>query len=333
MAAQQTQQTGLPTGNPLFPLLVAKYGLSGAIQILNLINPDAPAVNKGIGAASLAGQGARLAGGIAGNPALSSLGSDIGVAGNIAGTGLGIYQTATDPNLSTKQKAGHAAGIGANAIASSVVPYYWIGALAKGVADQLRASGSPQLRTAGKTIAAPALPVEGLLNVLSGDKSPRAAFNNMVSAVRDTPGLKQIASPILDLLGLGTKPTTGTEFRQGLQGIFGKVGLQNFNRADKNLYNAPKTGAVSPDSLALGAYIGSFAPGFNKNPEAYANQTANILTNTYGKNLPGVLKGTEQKLQLTPAEAMARFQSLGLGKDFLNKLQQGSVLFGTAVPK
>lgn len=263
----------------------------GGLNLVGAIDPNATDEQKAFAAAAAAAAAAKGTGAITGSTGLSSIGGGLSTGLGLAGAGYGVYSDATNPNLSTGQRAGHAAGDVANTIASLVVPYYGIGVAAKGIADVLRASGSPTLRATGNAIAAPALPVEGLLNVLSGDKSPKAAANTMVEGFRSDPVLGPVWNSVADAFGLGTKPTTGTMFRREFGSILPQVGVKG---ANTTLYNAPSAGYGSFDPKAVAAAqslastLTPYARDAKRNMPAYSLQAQNILLNNYGNNLPAL---------------------------------------------
>ena len=275
---------------PSFASLVEHFGLSAALnlmRIFSLFDPNASALNKATGAASVAGNAAQLGGKLGGSAGLSGLGQGLGTAAGLAGAGMGIYDAATDPNLSTKQKAGHAGNIaGETALSIYGGPYTGLGVLARHINGMLERSRSPQVSGVGKGLGFLARPVEGFLNVAAGDMSPRAAGNQMVAQARDTPVLGKAISPIFDLLGLGTKPTTGTMFRNEVGSIFDRIpqlkgtptGAYNI---DPNAYNALPQ-AVRDQATKLSQQLAPLAPHSASNPQAYQNQLAAILLNRFG---------------------------------------------------
>lgn len=341
-ATPPTQGQTPPSASTLFPMLLGKFGLNGALRILALLDPNSSNVSKGFAGGNLASSAATGLGSLADIPWLASLGKGLGTGLGVAATGYDISQIASDSNLSTTQKAGHSAADLANLIASIYVPYYGLGLAARGANQALERSGSPQISGAARGASVAAQPVEGLLSVLQGDKSPGAVFKGWGKSFNRNPALATVGTldpvsgSILGALGIGEqKPTTGTDFRTGLDKIFGNVGLPQFNRADKNTYNIDpaKWSGLDPKAQAaatlLGGYFGSYAPGYSKNPDAYTSQAASILGNQYGNNVTQMAQGLFKKLNLTPAEAMSRFQSLKLPAPLLNRLSQSNTaLFG-----
>jgi hypothetical protein len=272
--------------------LISRFGLPAALTLWQLIQNQGSDVSKGIGAANVAspaikgGLTAAGAGGVARavGPALAGAGLGLNLA-NIAGS-----------NLSNKQKVG--AGVqagGETAIGLTAPPWGALSLIARALVQQLERSGSPQVSETGRTLAAPAAPVEALLNVSSGRQSPRAAGNAMVDLVRGTP-----FKPVLDLFGLGTKPTTGTMFRREAGTILDRLGLTGVNTSRYNI--DPKVYAAFPQAakdagVALATRIASLAPDARTNPQAYQNQLSAILLNQYGAALPQVAQSVLPMLQ------------------------------------
>jgi hypothetical protein len=281
----------------LFSLLAAKYGIGTALGFMPLFSGQATAPSKAFAGAGLAGSGAQLGGLLSGNQSLSNIGKGIGTGLGLAGTGYGIYQTATNPNLSTRQKAGHSGILAGEAAGSLAIPYFGAGVAAKAVIDQLRRSGSPQVAATGRALGAPALPIEGLLSVIGGDQSPRQAFNSMVENVKRVPILGKPAGAVMNFFGLGTKPTTGTMFRRELGNV-----LKNFPQiqgANLGLYNAPTAGyeQYNPQTMdavnKLAGILTGYTPHAKSNMPAYNLQAQNILLNTFGNQIPALLAATK----------------------------------------
>lgn len=287
-----------PSANPSFQNLAARYGISTAIALLPLLDRGATPTRKAFAGASLAGTGTKAIGAATGSPAISSIGKGFGTALGLAGTGHGVYQTATDPNLSTTQKAGHANQLAGEAALSIGVPYAGLAILAKHLIGAMEGSKSPQVSGIGKGLAYPARPVEGLLSVLSGDLSPKAAGNRMVSQARNTPGLKSLINPVFDFFGLGTKPSQGTQFRNQIQSLFNQIpalkgtNTSNYNMAGGvNAYNAYSPQARA-SAEAIARTLGPLSPTFKKQDAAgqasYIGQIANILLNQHGNSVPSI---------------------------------------------
>lgn len=282
-----------PADSPVFQQLVARYGLQGAITLWPIFSGGATTRQKAMGGASLATSGAQIAGKVGGSPGLAALGGAGSKALGAAGVGLGIYDTATNEHLSTKQKAGHSNQLAGEAALSAFVPYAGLGVLAKHIIGAMEGSKSPQVSGVGKGLAYPARPVEGLLSVLSGDLSPRAAGNRMVAQARDTPGLKALINPVFDFFGLGTKPTTGTQFRNQVRSLFDQIPA--LRGTDTSQYNIDPTAynSLSPQAreqaLAIAGKLSPIASKSAANPEAYKIQLANILLNRFGNQIPAGL--------------------------------------------
>lgn len=279
-----------PVQQPLFTSLVERFGLNVALQLLPFLQGDSSTASKAFAGAGLVGTGARAAGNLTGSPALAVAGQGIGTGLGLAGTGYNVYQTATNPNLSNVQKAGHSAGDAINALLSMIVPYYGLGVAARAATGAMQRSGSPQVRGAGRGIAAPAIPVEGLLSVLQGDKSFRGAGNQMVSSIKNIPGIGGPLGSVLGAFGLGTKPTTGTSFRNEVGSIFDKI--PQLKGTDTGKYNidpgmyAGLPQAVKDNATSLSQKLAGLAPHASSNLSAYQNQIAAMLLNRFGANLP-----------------------------------------------
>jgi hypothetical protein len=281
----------------LFSLLSARYGVSAALSLMSLFSPDAGGAQKAFGAAGALGTGAQAFGALSGNPSLSALGDSLGKGLGLAGAGYGLYQTATNPNLSTGQKVGHSGVQAGEAVGSLLNPYVGAGVAAKAVIDQLRQSGSPQVAATGRALGGPALPVEGLLSVLQGDASPRAAFNNMVTQIGQVPVVGGMLGSGLRMFGLGTKPTTGTMFRNELGSVLNQI--PSLKGADITKYGAPDQANTlnysmyDPKAVTAGQQLGkilaAYAPSGKQNPDAYGLQAENILLGNYGNQLSSML--------------------------------------------
>jgi hypothetical protein len=217
------------------------------------------------------------------------MGGALGTGLGLASAGYGVYDTATDSNLSTTQKAGHSGEIAAN-LAATLGSGGWYGLVlaAKALTGAMERSGSPQVSAAGRAIAAPALPVEGLMSVLRGDKSPRAAFNSVVSSINDIPLVGGAMGSALRTFGIGTKPTTGTMFRDELGQLLPKVGMEH---VDTSRYQMPTGGYGGFDPKAveaargLGNRFAAIAPHGRGNADAYGLQAQNVLLNQYGNSI------------------------------------------------
>jgi hypothetical protein len=240
-------------------------------------------IGGGFQLASGVAQGADLASklgyGGAATQTLGQAGGWLGPAAAAANIGL----IATDPNLSTKQKAGHSAD---TAVAAAVWPY-GLTRLANANFSAMQRSGSPTIRNTGKALAAPTIPFEALLNVLRGNASPRAAGNAGIAALKDVPGIGHTLGSVLGAVGLGTTPTTGTQFRRSLQQLFQRIpelgAVRDFSR-----YNAPTGSFTLEATEAASALATLLAPnaGFHgRNPDAYTNQAANIILANLGEGV------------------------------------------------
>lgn len=302
--------------NPLFSLLAARYGVSTALNILGLLGAsNASPVGQGLGATQAAGGALSGAGYLSGTPGLSQLGQGLGTAAGLGGLGYGLYNTITDPRLSTSQKAGQAgiqgaegavalspalAGATAGTAAAPVfaalapaAPYLAAFLAAQAVGGQMEKSGSPQIRAGGRQVLAPLLPITNFLSIIGGKQSPRAAANATIEGMKQVPVVGGPLGKMFGLFGLGTKPTTGTLFRNELGSVLNQIpqlkgtDLTKYN-IDPNAYNA-----FSPDvqkaGMTLGQLLAAYAPSGKANPNAYAIQAQNILLNRFGNDLPTIM--------------------------------------------
>lgn len=294
--------------NSLFSLFAARYGVNTALQLMSLLGYQGSDVGRGIGAGQAAGGGLQGLGYAFGSPELSQLGGKLGRAAGYAGAGYGIYKTATDPNLSTRQKAaGTSRAVGD--IALTAIPvfgqFYGLARALGLVGQHLEGSGSPQVRGLGRTLDYAAEPagVKGLWDTIGG-KSPGAAFKDaggMEGLTLDAMGPVGWAMRGLGwrLPGLYHEPTTGTKFRTELGSIFDKIPA--LKGSDLTKYNMPTGGygSFSPqavtDAQKLGQILAAYAPSGKKSPDAYALQAENILLNRYGNDTSSILS------QLLPA--------------------------------
>ena len=290
-AAPAQQGSG---GDSLFQFLLSRIGLSGALQLLNILTPGTSAAQKGLGAAGLAGTAARAAGF---NPMLDVAGFKvpaIGGALGAAGLGYDLSQIAGNPNYSTGQKVGHAAFDTGSAVAGAVNPYVGLGLLARGLVGQLTRSGSPQVAATGRALQGPALPVEGLISVLTGDMTPRAAGNAMIASTGQIPVVGHAMKQALRVFGLGTPPTTGTMVRKEVGDIANQIPALKGFQMGQDVLNADQYNAYKPDTqknaYALADLLGSYAPDYKKNQPAYQVQLGNSLLKQYGDNIPDIIK-------------------------------------------
>lgn len=261
---------------------------------VGLFDPSTPAVGKAISGANAISQGSNLSGSLGGPSLPGAVGKGIGTAAGVAGAGYGISKIAGDPNLSNTQKAGASAGEVANAVASLYVPYYGLGVAARGINQAASRSGSPQIRAIGKGNSFPAVPVEGLLDVISGKMSPRASGNAMVSKLYDAPVLGGAFKSVGQAFGLGTEPTTGTKFRRELSSLTDRIpqlkGLdtKQYN-IDPEKYNSFSQ-ASRDKAMVLGTALAGRTKDARKNPNAYAGQVSSMLLNKYGDGVLDLAK-------------------------------------------
>ena len=315
-AAPAQQGSG---GDSLFQFLLGRIGLSGALQIINLLTPGTSSMQKGMGAAGLAGTAARALGydatlnqlfgtqlpdKIAGQLPLGGA-SAVGTA--LAGAGLGydLSQIAGNSNYSTGQKVGHAVFDTGSAVAGAYNPYIALGLLARGVVGQLTRSGSPQVAATGRALQGPALPVEGLINVITGDMTPREAGNAMIAQTGQIPVVGHAMKQALQVFGLGTPPTTGTMVRKEVGDIANQIPALKGFQMGQDVLNADQYNAYKPETqknaYALADLLGSYAPDYKKNQPAYQVQLGNSLLKQYGDNIPDIIKQVlTPQAQVTP---------------------------------
>jgi hypothetical protein len=275
MAVAQT------TTQPSFSALANRVGIPLALQIF--LGRNATPFQRALAYTNIARAGASTLPGAVGRVA-----GQLGPALGAGSTAYDIYRLARARDLSTKQKAGAGAGRAADYVASAVVPYYGLALAARAVINQLQRSGSPQVRQTGNVLAAPALPVEALRSVIEGRKSPRASMNEVMQQVRNTWGAKQLFGPIMDVFGIATPKSGGTQFRN----LLGKA---IDPRLSSGSWKAPE-GGVTPEAARLGTLLAYATPKGKKRPERWSNVAANILQNTYGTSLPGRMPGIARRL-------------------------------------
>jgi hypothetical protein len=311
--------TTQPASADLFSTLASKYGINAALALLPLLSGDASGASKGFAAANLAGTGAQAAGALSGSPTLGGVGQGLGAAAGLAGTGYNISQIANNPNLSTQQKVGHSGRAATDALLSLLIPYYGAAKAVQVVGQLLERSGSPQVRGAGTALDYAAEPggAKAFWSVAQGDKSPKAAAKGgdkqfildllgpLGIIARGTGTGQKVASGIenygpipfggklMGMLGIGSKPTTGTQFRHELGSLFDRIPA--LKGIDLSKYNMPTGGygqyapGVYDKAMQAGSAFAGRTADAARNPAAYSLQGANILLNKYGNQLPSVL--------------------------------------------
>jgi len=291
MADAPAPQT--PQAQALFALLVSRFGLSAALQLLPLLSGDSSTASKAFAGAGLAGQGANVAGKLSGTPALSSLGSAAGLGLGLAGLGYGAYNTATNPNLSPSQKGANIGGGVGGLVGSYFTPWGAIPGLAAAIGDILQKSGSPQLRGAGRGLTSAGRPVPDITKSPT-DKGWLKGFNETM--IEGGPGIKAILNAI-GFDPFSSKPTTGTMFRREVSSIFDRIPqLKGTPTSAYNIDPAKYSAlpqAVRDAALKIGTQLSGLAPDAKSNPNAYAIQISNMLLNRFGSaGLPQGVLGT-----------------------------------------
>jgi hypothetical protein len=221
-----------------------------------------------------------------------------------AGVGLDLSNIANNPDFSTAQKVGHGVGDTTNAVLGAVYPYYGLGLLANSIFGQLAQSGSPQVAATGRSLGQPLIPANGLMSVLQGDQSFRGAANSTVKQEEAVPLPAQIilsglmpgmpTGKVLQWLGLGTPPTQGTMVRKEIGGVASQIpALKGFQMGQDVLtpdqYNTYKP-ETQKNAYALADLLGSYAPDYKKNQQAYQIQLGNSLLKQYGDNIPSIVQ-------------------------------------------
>jgi hypothetical protein len=306
-----------PQQSPLFSLLVAKYGLNTALALLPILDPNASGLQKGLAGTSLAASGASTAGQLGGYPWLSAAGQGLGTALGLASAGYGAYGAATNPNYSRAQQVGHSGRAVTDAILGVLVPYYGLARAVGIVGQQLQRSGSPQIRGTGRALDQAVEPAgaKAFWSVAQGDKSPKAALTaagpeglvtdllGPLGAVLKGIGVdRKVAKGIMDygpipgggklakMLGIGSPPTQGTQFRDQVNQLFSRIpALKGTDTSQYNIDPA-KFDALNPAAktwaLSLAKALTPLTSAAEKNPDAYTIQLQNILLNKFGNDIP-----------------------------------------------
>lgn len=307
----ETDQTAL------FSSLVERFGLNVALQLLPLIDPNASTKAKGFAGAGLAGTGANVAGKLSGTPALSTLGKGVGAGLGLASGAYGAYNAATDPDLSRTQQVGHSGRAVADTLMGVLIPYYGVAKALSIVGQVLGRSKSPQIAGAGRAVDQAAEPAgaKAFWNVAQGDMSPKAALSKagpeglvtdmlgpLGAILKGIGADKKVSRGIMDfgpvpfggkalsMLGIGSKPTTGTSFRNEVGSVFDRIPA--LKGTDTGAYNIDMTKynglpqAVRDAAMRIGTQLAGTTPSAKSNPNAYAIQIQNMLLNRFGANLP-----------------------------------------------
>ncbi len=282
-----------------FQNLVDRVGLGGALQLLSLLNPNGTAASKGLAAGNLAQKGLSAFGF---NPTFGDIGMNMGVgkvpilpsALTAAGIGVNLADIAGNPNYSTGQKVGHAAFDTGATVASVANPYVGLGVLARNIVGQLTKSGSPQVAATGRALQGPALPVEGLISVITGDATPKEAFNNMITSTGQIPVVGHAMKQALQVFGLGTPDTQGTTVRKQIGNIAGQVPALKGFQMGQDVLNADQYNSYKPETqksaYALADLLGSYSPDYKKKQSDYQIQLGNSLLSKYGDTIPDVVR-------------------------------------------
>lgn len=317
-----------PTQSPLFTQLASKYGVGVALQFLRLFNPDASAGSKAVGGLNLAGAGTKVAADL-GSATAKTAAPYLRGAATGAGLGLSLADIAKNENLSFRRKAGHATESGFVAGTSFIPvagPIIVASRLGDALGNQLQRSNSPQVQGAGRAIGQAARPAgeRAFWDVIRGDRSIKGALSNAgpegfvtdllgpVGALLKGLGIdRKVSRNIMDfgpipgggklasMLGIGSKPTTGTDFRREIRSLFDQS--PTLKGTDTSKYDmvggVDAYNAFSPQARAqaegLARQLGSLSPTFAKQDptrqQAYVGQIANILLNRFGSSgIPGL---------------------------------------------
>lgn len=301
----------------LFASLVERFGLNVALQLMPFLSGESSTASKAFAGTSLAGTSAKVAGSLSGSPSLSSLGGGISTGLGLASGGYGAYNAATDPNLSKTQQVGHSGRAVADTLMGIFIPYYGLAKAASIVGQIMQRSGSPQVAGAGRAVDQAAEPAgaKAFWNVAQGDMSPKAALakagpEGLVTDLLGPLGAmlkgigadKKVSRGIMDfgpvpfggkalsMLGIGSKPTTGTSFRNEVGSIFDRIpALKGTDTSKYNIDPGMYAGlpqAVKDNATALSQQLAGLAPHSQSNLQAYQNQIAAMLLNRFGANLP-----------------------------------------------
>ena len=299
----------------LFSSLVERYGFGTAMALWGILGGNESDVSKALSGASTAGSLAAGAGTLAGVPALSTIGGGLGTAAGLGATGYNLYNIATDPNLSTGQKAGHAGVSAGEGVAAAYVPYLGLALAANALGKGLEGSGSPQVKSAGTFLDTLSEPhgLQGALSVILGDKSPAAAFKDQGgwqgAAYDITNALAPGVGSAFEAMGiklpfLTHTPTTGTMMRDESARSAASLGIKGFDPTADALttaqYNAIPT-AQQQAAYNLATIIGARSADYQKNPKAYQIQLGNSLLKQFGPNVIPLATMVAQRLLPTPA--------------------------------
>lgn len=258
---------------------------------------------------------------------------------DLVGTGLGLYGLATgaqdiaNPNLPAPYRAvqGLQTGLQAIPIARNIP-----GAVTA-LGDLFRSAPSlsqvgtaignaPSALASSLATALPSLATAGLSMGagIGGTKAAEAAFGRSreqsmgsgagagVGALAGTilaPGIGTILGALIGAFGGGgigsafhNVPTTGTRFRMGFEQIAKAAGIGGIDR-QKYTITEEQLAALSDrakySAVALGAWLGSYAPKFENNPTGYASQAVALLLNQFGEGSADAAKSVFEKYGMT----------------------------------
>ena len=272
--------------------------------------------------------------------ALASMGASTGGLGGLsnalggAGFGLNLAQIAR-ANASTGRKAveGVKAGakLGVGVAVPPAAPFIALQAIAESLGNELRKSGSPQVRGLGTFLGDAATPqfTRATEAMLAGDVNPRTAINSAGGPAGFTmSAVDPVGSAVLNALGinpLANTQTKGVQFRSQMKGVTDKLGIPAGGRTTnkQQIDIDPETFAsLSPEARDAALRIGLLVSGASTfgqkgNAAPFALQAQNILLNRYGEDIVGMLPQVEEKLggPLPPAPDLMKvaemFDSVG----------------------
>lgn len=299
-------------------LTIGGDALLNLLRIYGLIGTDSTNIAKALQSAAIMSSASNISGAL-GGPTIGSAvgavagpaagkfaGGTVGPALAAAGTGYNLANIAGS-DMSRNRKLNESAGaVGDLAISAIPVagPIYGAAQAGRALGSQMQRSSSPEVRGAGTAIRYAAAPSgeQMFQDVIRGRASPRAAFANhggLAGAMYDTMGPigAGLRGAGVELPFLSHTPTHGTQFRDQLGSVFGRV--PTLSGLDYGAYNIDPNAfnALTPEARNAARLVGNLVaqglPSAATNREAYAIQAQNILLNRYGNDfvrmLPDVL--------------------------------------------